>query len=172
MGKILSHFDIGWPGAISRSVDDIVVSLKNAGSDPIPFGKPVFLTDDGSGVVAFINNGSQTFERFVGFAVRSASKTPDTYPSSQDMSVITGDQAGQWKPGEPVEVLVRGCIAVKTSAGFGAGDKVYIRKSDGKLTPNAGAANSTVELENVRVRGPRDSTSGAVEVIVSRRNLI
>ena len=98
MGKILPTFDLGWPGAISRSVDDIVVSLKNAGSDPIPFGKPVFLTDDGSGVVAFINNGSQTFERFVGFAVRSASKTPDTYPSSQDMSVITGDQAGQWKP--------------------------------------------------------------------------
>ena len=76
MGKILSYFDIGFAGAISRSVDDVVVSLKNAGTDPIPFGAPVFLTDSGEGVVGFVTGGSQTFERFVGFAVRSAGKTP------------------------------------------------------------------------------------------------
>ena len=171
MGKILSHFDIGWPGAISRSVDDIVVSLKNAGSDPIPFGKPVFLTDDGSGVVAFINNGSQTFERFVGFAVRSASKTPDTYPASQDMGIIAGEQAGAWNPGEVVEVLVRGCIAVRTSAGFGAGDKVYIRKSDGMLVSNPGSEGSTLLLENCRIKVPQESSGGCSEVLVTTRNI-
>ncbi len=47
MGKILSKFDHGWPGTISRAVDDVVVSLKNAGNADIPFGAPVFLTDDG-----------------------------------------------------------------------------------------------------------------------------
>ena len=52
MGKVLSIFDIGKPGAISRSVDDIVVALKNAGNDPIAFGAPVFLANDGSGVTA------------------------------------------------------------------------------------------------------------------------
>ena len=38
MGKVLSDFDLGWPGAISRSVDDVVVSLKNAGTEPILSG--------------------------------------------------------------------------------------------------------------------------------------
>ena len=72
MGKVLSNFDIGWPGAISRSVDDIVVSLKNGGTAAIPFGAPVFLTADGEGVVAYSSSASpaQTFASFVGFASR------------------------------------------------------------------------------------------------------
>ena len=171
MGKVLSTFDIGWPGAISRSVDDIVVSLKNSGAAPIPFGDPVFLTDDGEGVVGFVDNGSQTFERFVGFAVRSPSRTPDTYPASQDMSVTAGEQAASWNPGEVVEVLVRGCIAVRTSAGFGAGGRVYIRKSDGVLVPNAGAEGSTLLLENVRIRQPQEGIGPCSEVVVTSRNI-
>ena len=102
MGKVLSTFDKGWPGAISRSIDDVVVSLKNVDETPIPFGAPVFLTDNGDGVVNFIPNGSQTFERFVGFAVRAASKTPDTYPEGQDMSAGQGNQASEWKPGDVI----------------------------------------------------------------------
>ena len=120
MGKVLSTFDIGWPGAISRSVDDIVVSLKNGGTAAIPFGAPVFLTADGEGVVAYNPDASpaQTFASFVGFAIRAASKTPDTYPIQQDMSSIRSNQSGVWNPKEPVEVLVRGCIAAETSVGF------------------------------------------------------
>lgn len=171
MGKILSTFDIGWPGAITRSVDDIVVSLKNADSAPIPFGAPVFLTDDGTGVVGFIPDGAQTFDRFVGFAVRVANKTPDTYPAAQDMGILAGNQAGAWKPGEVVEVLVRGCIAVGTAAGFGAGDPVYIRKSDGALVASAGSAGTTIQLENVRIRRPRESSGPCSEVVVLTRNV-
>ncbi len=98
MGKVLSTFDIGWPGAISRSVDDIVVSMKNGGAEAIPFGAPVFLTADGEGVAAYDPDASpaQTFASFVGFAVRSAGKTPDTYPARQDMSSIRSDQSGAW----------------------------------------------------------------------------
>ena len=157
MGKVLSTFDIGWPGAISRSVDDIVVSLKNAGTDPIPFGAPVFLTSDGEGVVAFSNTASpaQTFASFVGFAVRSAGKTPDTYPSGQDMSSIRGVQSGAWNPKEPVEVLVRGTIAVETAVGFQPGGNVYLRKDDGALVPSAGAEGTTILLENVKMRTPQ-----------------
>ena len=43
MGKVLRKFINGYPGAISRAVDDVVVSLKNASGGPIPFGAPVFL---------------------------------------------------------------------------------------------------------------------------------
>ena len=43
MGKVLSEFRRGWSGAVTRSKDDVIVSLKNADMDPIAFGTPVFL---------------------------------------------------------------------------------------------------------------------------------
>ena len=173
MGKVLSTFDIGWPGAISRSVDDIVVSLKNGGSAAIPFGAPVFLTSDGEGVVAFSNTASpaQTFASFVGFAVRSAGKTPDTYPSGQDMSSIRGVQSGAWNPKEPVEVLVRGTIAAETAVGFQPGGNVYLRKEDGALVPSAGAEGTTILLENVKMRTPQTSNRPCSELLITTRNI-
>ena len=173
MGKVLSTFDIGWPGAISRSVDDIVVSLKNAGTDPIPFGAPVFLTSDGEGVVAFSNTASpaQTFASFVGFAIRAASKTPDTYPIQQDMSSIRSNQSGVWNPKEPVEVLVRGTIAVETAVGFLPGGDVYLRVSDGALVPEAGEEGETFLLENVKMRTPQGNNRPCSELLITTRNI-
>ena len=173
MGKVLSTFDIGWPGAISRSVDDIVVSLKNAGTDPILFGAPVFLTSDGEGVVAYDPDASpaQTFASFVGFAVRVANKTPDTYPTRQDMSSIRSDQSGAWNVNEPVEVLVRGTIAVETSVGFLPGGDVYLRVSDGALVPEAGEEGETFLLENVKMRTPQGNNRPCSEVLITARNI-
>jgi hypothetical protein len=173
MGKVLSTFDIGWPGAISRSVDDIVVSLKNGGTAAIPFGAPVFLTADGEGVVAYDPNASpaQTFASFVGFAVRVANKTPDTYPAGQDMSSIRNDQSGAWNPKEPVEVLVRGTIAVATSVGFLPGGNVYLRKEDGALVPEAGASGTTILLENVKMRTPQGNNRPCSELLITTRNI-
>ena len=173
MGKVLSTFDIGWPGAISRSVDDIVVSLKNGGSAAIPFGAPVFLTADGEGVVAYDPNASpaQTFASFVGFAVRVANKTPDTYPAGQDMSSIRNDQSGAWNPKEPVEVLVRGTIAAETSVGFLPGGDVYLRVSDGALVPEAGQEGTTILLENVKMRTPQENYRPCSEVLITTRNI-
>ena len=173
MGKVLSTFDIGWPGAISRSVDDIVVSLKNGGTAAIPFGAPVFLTADGEGVVAFDPNASpaQTFASFVGFAVRVANKTPDNYPAGQDMSSIRNDQSGAWNPKEPVEVLVRGTIAVATSVGFLPGGNVYLRKDDGALVPEAGEEGETFLLENVKMRTPQGNNRPCSEVLITTRNI-
>ena len=171
MGKILSGFGLNWPGTISRAVDDIVVSLKNSGADPIPFGAPVFLAEDGDGVAAFIPNGSQTFDRFVGFAARSASKTPDTYPAGQDLSPVAGEQSGEWNPGEVVEVLVRGTIAIRTAPGFLPGGSVWIRKSDGVLVCAAGTEGSTLLLENVKIRVPQQSGRNCSEAVVLTRNI-
>ena len=175
MGKVISSFDLGWPGAISRSVDDIVVSLKNKGEDPIPFGVPVFLSNDGTGVVAFSDTNSggtpQDFEKFVGFTVRSGSKTPDTYPQQQDLNAFSGDQEGAWNPGEVVEVLVRGCIAALSVAGFTPGCKVYIRKTDGSIVPTAGSEGSTVLLENVRCRRNQTGNGACNEFVITKRNI-
>ena len=172
MGKVLSRFDIGWPGAISRSVDDVVVSLKNAGTQPIPYGRPVFLTDDGTGVVEFINGGSQDFSQFVGFAVRPASKTPHEYPQGQDYYSNFGTQADKWYPGEVCEVLVRGSIAVRAAAGFDPGGRVFIRKADGSIVANAGAEGSTLLLENVHCRLPQTGSGACSEFVITERNVM
>ena len=166
MGKVLPEFLRGWPGAVSRSRDDVIVSLKNGDPDPIAFGAPVFLGTNG-GVVNF-NSGVSTSNKFVGFAVRIPDKTPGSYPAGQDAE----DAAGGYAAGEPAEILVRGSVAVPVStSGAKMGDKVYIRVSDGKLVTAAGESGTTVELPNVAVRGSRDS-GGMCEVTVTKRNLV
>ena len=59
MGKVQSTFINVFPGAISRSVDDIVISLKNVGEVDIPFGAPVFLASGGA--VGFSTASPQAF---------------------------------------------------------------------------------------------------------------
>ena len=171
MGKVIPYFGRGWPGTVSRSVDDIIVSLKNTGGSEIPYGAPVFLDNNGDGVVGFTVNGSQTFEKFVGFAVRVPNKTPETYPAGQDMNIHYGSQQGAWKSGDVIEVLVRGSIVVAANNGFLNGGKVYIRKNDGRLVPSAGADGSTVLLENVRVRCLQTAMNNSIEVVVTERNI-
>ena len=92
MGKVQAVFGNGSPGAITRSVDDIVISVKNAYSGEIAFGTPVFL--EAGGAVPFNTAAPQEYSSFLGFAVRVADKTPDTYPQDQS----GGEQAGTWKP--------------------------------------------------------------------------
>ena len=166
MGKVIERFSNGVAGAISRSVDDIVISVKNAGETDIPFGAPVFLTSGGA--VAFNPANPQDFDTFLGFTVRVADKTPDSYPQDQAGT----PQAGAWKPNDVMEVLVRGGIAVPMGASGEQGGKVYIRKSDGALTVAAGQSGTTVLLENVRIRNPQGVGGNIAEVIVNSRNLI
>ncbi len=166
MGKVLKSFSNGVAGAISRSVDDIVISVKNAGETDIPFGVPVFLTSGGA--VAFNPANPQDFDTFLGFTVRIADKTPDSYP--QDQAGMP--QTGAWKPNDVMEVLVRGGIAVPMGASGEQGGKVYIRKSDGALIAAAGQSGTTVLLENVRIRNPQGVGGNIAEVIVNSRNLI
>ena len=166
MGKVQKGFGNGSPGAVSRSVDDIVISVKNAGNTDVPFGAPVFMGSGGA--VPFSTANPQEFTDFLGFAIRVADKTPETYPRDQSGE----SQAGVWKAGDVMEVLVRGGIAVSLGASGDTGRAVYIRKSDGALTGKPGTEGSTVLLENVRVRnkpGPGETVS---EVTVNARNNI
>ena len=169
MGKVLGHFENGFAGAASRSIDNIIVALKNASDGEIPFGAPVFLKASSAGVVNF-TAGTTTSEQFAGFAVRVPDKTPDAYPDA--LGAGTASDRGAFRPGDPVDVLVRGSVIVPiatTSARIG--DKVYVRLSDGKLVTAAGDSGTTAELPGVTVRGARDS-GGCCEVTVTKRNLI
>ena len=166
MGKVQNAFGNGSPGAVTRSVDEIVIAVRNAGEEDIPFGAPVFLA--AGGAAPFDPAAPQDFSAFLGFAVRVADKTPDTYPSGQ-----FGDPPeGAWKPGDVMEVLVRGGIGIRMTSSGSKGGSVWIRKADGKLTSNAGESGTTVLLENVRIRQPRNAASECCEVIVNRRNII
>lgn len=166
MGKVQNLFSNGSAGAISRAVDDIVISIKNAGSADIPFGAPVFLTAQGA--VPFNTSSPQDFTTFLGFAVRAADKTPDTYKTGQ----FGADPQGAWHANDLMEVLVRGSIVVPVAAAAAKGAPLYIRKSDGKLTTSAGSEGTTVLLQNVCVRTVRDAQSQCAEVVVNKRNLM
>lgn len=167
MGKVLSTFENGSPGAVSRAVDEVVVSLKNAGSAEIPFGAPVFISGDKSGAVGWIAGGTQTFADFLGFAVRAADKTPDVYPGGP----FDPQPQGVWKAGDTMDVLVRGSLAVPLTGSGKKTGKVYLRKADGVLVTTAGSEGTTIELENVRIRKGQTSPGACAEIAVLRRNI-
>ena len=160
MGKVLKNFKNGWPGAVSRSNDDVIISMRNASGGNIAFGAPVFLVS-GENAVRGFDSATSTSAAFVGIAVRAADKTPETYGSNE----------GYYKPNDPVDILVRGgtVLTFESSAAVGAG--AYIRKSDGKIVASAGAEGTTVQLPNVSVRTARDA-SHCCEVTLTKRNLL
>ena len=170
MGKVQYTFGYGVPGAVTRSVDNIVIAVKNASNKDIGFGDPVFMTDNGA--VPFDIADPQEFTAFLGFAVRVADKTPDAYPQGQNNTGSSAGETGVWHAGDVMEVLVRGSIALPTNVSGVRGGKLYIRKSDGKLTGTAGASGSTVLLENCRIRAPRNASTDCCEAIVNKRNIL
>ena len=159
MGKVLSTFTNGWPGSISRSVDDIVITRANGGTTDILPGKPVFLDTSTGKVKAFANG--MTFSTFVGFAVRTPSKTPDSY----------GESVAAYKPNEPVDILVRGTIVVETNGTISPGGNVHARTTDGTLVPTPIAEGGSFQLTNCHFRGPADS-SNRTELVITERNLV
>ena len=99
MGKVLRKFINGYPGAVSRSNDNIIISMKNGTEGEIPFGAPVFLVA-GQNACRLFEADVTGPETFVGIAVRDADKTPDVY----------GSNVGSYAVGDPVDVLVRGTV--------------------------------------------------------------
>ena len=159
MGKVLSSFNNGYPGAIARALDDVVITQANKSGAAIPFGTAVVLNGAKNGVIPF-NPASHTGDQLIGVTVRNPAKTPDTYGSS----------TGSYAANDPVDVLVRGHIVViLDSDAAGPGDPVSIRKSDGAFT--VGTGENYVALSNVRVSGAPDG-SGRAEILLTERNVL
>ena len=164
MGKVLSFFPKGCPGAISRSVDDIVTALPNKESEAaFEFGEAVFLNASGNGGVKVTS--SSTAAQFVGVAVRSPSKTPEEY-----LPDASGRNAGCYPPGELMDVLTRGSVVVRAAAA-GPGKPVYLDLSSGKFTYLAGSNPENLALPNCHFRTGTDA-NGCAEMLVNTRNLI
>ena len=164
MGKVISVFQNGYPGTVSRQKDDVIKSFKNASEEDIPFGVPVFLKANDDGVEMFGENTVDT--RFVGFSVRIADKTPNTYSNSS----FTTEPA-VYNVGDPVDVLVRGSMIVAIEGTARVGAPVYLNADTGKLITTPGAQDIAIRLTNVTVSRPKDATGNA-EIVITKRNLV
>lgn len=152
------NFPNGYPGAISRSVDDVVVSLKNAGGVSMAFGIPVFKVNGERSCRPYSDGMSA--DDFIGFTVRVAAKTPDTY----------GSKTACYGVNEAIDVLTRGSIVLEFANTAHPGSNVYLRKADGQLVSSPGAEGSTIQLPNCTVRSSRD-TAHCAEVVLTKRNI-
>lgn len=160
MGKVIREFMTGFPGAVSRSLDNVIISMRNDEDVPIPFGAPVFQAA-GENACRLFNAETSTQTAFLGFAVRAADKAPDVY----------GESEAAFAPNDPVDVLVRGSTVLTFANNANPGSNVYIRKSDGSIVTSPGAEGTTLQLPNVTVRSTRDSQNRA-EVVLKNRNLL
>ena len=160
MGKVLRTFANGYPGAVSRSNDNVIISMKNGSGADIPFGAPVFLVAGDNSCRGFAAD-SATAETFLGFAVRAADKTPETYGGSEAVFAAN----------DPVDILVRGSTVLRFANNAAPGAAVYIRKSDGAFVTTPGAEGSTLKLPEVTVRTARDENDKA-EIVLLKRNLM
>ncbi|MCR5565961.1 MAG: hypothetical protein K6F61_03855 [Clostridiales bacterium] len=166
MGKVQNIFGYGSPGTVTRSADNIIISVRNASDRDVPFGAPVFINENGA--EPFSIASPQEFADFLGFAVSVRDKTPDVYPQGQ----FNDPPRSAWHPGDVMEVLVRGSIALETGVNGVQGSMLYIRKTDGMLVTNMGASGTTLLLENVRVRRPRTGSVSCCEAVVNKRNVL
>ena len=150
-GKVLKWTN-GFPGTISRSIDDIVESIPNGeASSAIAFGAPVALYQGN------VVNVSATYTDVIGVAIRTV-KTEKTY----------GGNDPEYAPKELVDVLKRGTIVVEVPAAVtpAAGGTVYITKATGKF---AAAADSTNTIETPwKFRGAKDDNN-VVEIVLTER---
>ena len=85
MGKVLSNFTNGWPGTPSRSVDEIILSMRNGSDGEIPFGSAVFFVAGQNACEPFDPDyaSSYSMDNFIGITVRSGDKTPNLFGSNE-----------------------------------------------------------------------------------------
>ena len=158
MGKVLSSFTNGFPGAIARAIDDVAVPMANRSNTALAFGAPVALAADGRGVVPF-DPASHTGADFVGIVVRNPVKTPDVY----------GENTASIPGGCLADILVRGHIIIRLEdTGALPGAQISVN-SEGNFDTDTGSG--SVVLPNVRVSSAPDSDS-LCEVVLTFRNIL
>ena len=150
-GKVLK-FTNGFPGTVTRSIDDIIETLASGeATNPILLGAPVAL-DSGKVV-----NVAASKTDIIGIAMRSI-KTENTY----------GGNDPKYNAGELVDVIKRGTVAVLVSNGSPvAGGTVHIVKATGAIRTSQDSTN-TVEMTGWKFKGGKDDNNVA-EIVLTER---
>ena len=163
MGQVFKNVLVGYPGEVSHSGDRLVKAYANMDNRDIPFGFPVFMNADGTGVVGI--SASSDPAKFVGFAARVGSKTPPVY---DDPNMTGENNVAVYKKGDMMDVLVKGSIVVDaTGSNPKPGMPVYLNKEYGKAA--AVSSESTLTVPDIYFGTVRD-TGGRTEIIVSKRH--
>ena len=102
MGKVLTNFTNGWPGTPSRSVDEIIMSMRNGSDGEIPFGSAVFFVAGQNACEPFDPDyaSSYSMDNFIGITVRSGDKTPNLFGSNEAV-FNAGDPVASGRLTEP-----------------------------------------------------------------------
>ncbi len=158
MGKVLKTFNNGYAGAISHSLDDVVVPFANKSNGAIGFGMPVALNASKTGIVPF-DGSTHTAADFIGVTVRNPSKTPDAY----------GSNTASYGSNDIVDVLVRGRIVVECEGTPSLGAAVSVKTLNGKFATGSGTG--LIALTNVHVSATKDAYD-MVEILLNTRNLL
>ena len=150
-GEVLTWTN-GFPGTVSRSVDDIIESIVNGESSAsIAFGAPVAL------VSGAVKNTSADNTNIIGIAVRTV-KTEETYGGADPV----------YKAKEMVDVLKRGSVAVLVSNGSPvAGGTVHVVKATGAIRTTQDSTN-TIEMTGWKFKGGKDANNVA-EIVLTER---
>ena len=157
----------GFAGCYARQPDMIVNTRPAGGTTNIPFGAPLVYDTDGVSVVqAGASFAAADFVGVAGAEIKSA------------LSYLTPGN-GEFAPGEPVGVFMRGSINVKCYDGTPAlGGAVYVRTAaSGTYTTGVvggfsatNESGSTVALTNCQWGGPADENGVAELVILTRQS--
>lgn len=162
IGKDMPH---GFAGFFARQPDMIVNTRPAGGEAAIPFGAALKYED---GAVIPMD-AAATAAEFVGVAGCEI-KTALTY---------LDQSAGQYAPGEPVSVFMRGAINVKCQRGTPAlGGAVYIRITANESFSTAAVggfeaeddSGKVVQLTNCQWAGPADANGVAELRILTMNN--
>ncbi len=162
IGKIMPH---GYAGSYARQPDMVVDTAPLTGTESVSFGMSVTAGKNGT---AQAWGETSTPETFWGVAVREI-KSATSY---------TNQNKGEYRPGEAVPVMKRGCVNVICQNGTPvAGGTVYVRTKVNEAKPKAvvggfeAAADgeNSVALTNVQWKGLAD-TNGVAELRIMTIN--
>ena len=162
IGKEMPH---GFAGCYARQPDMIVNTRPAGGEAAIPFGAALKYEDG----AVILMGAAATAAEFVGVAGCEI-KTALTY---------LDQSAGQYAPGEPVSVFMRGAINVKCQRGTPAlGGAVYIRITANESFSTAAVggfeaeddSGKVVQLTNCQWAGPADANGVAELRILTMNN--
>ena len=157
-GKVIGKtLPFGYRGTVSRTPDIIIDPFNNVGEDNIQFGAPVVYDATNKGVRALKSTDAAT--DIIGIAVRR-------------MGQPHADSADGWyyKPGETVDVLVRGSITVelKATTGIAARGQLYVDPTDGELTS---VSTSNLAVPNTKFSTGAFDANKITEVTILARSI-
>lgn len=163
IGKTMPH---GYAGSYARQPDMVVDTAPLGGTESVAFGAPVIMGANGA-AQAWADDS--TAESFWGAAVREVKSAINYMDQSK----------GEYRPGEAIPVMKRGCVNVICQSGTPApGGAVYVRTKKNAAKPMAviggfeavADGENSVVLANAKWRGEADANGVAELRILTINN--